>query len=887
VSFERWLKKLSFSLRVLLHRREVDQELDDEIRYHIEARTEENIAKGMTPEEARRAARIELGGVEQVKENVRSVRTGALLETFLQDMRFGLRMLRKNPGFTAIAVLTLALGIGANAAIFSAVNGILLRQLPYSDASQLVTIEATKTWKIAGRDIMGSVVLSSDVWEQVEKQTPAIGRMAPYENGALAITGDAAPEEISAVYVSNDFFPLLGVRPLAGRPILAGDTEPGARPVAVATYALWRERWGGDARAIGRSIVLNQKAYTLIGVMPPQFDFGLYSQAKGVWVPNVANPGKLPESSTAVARLKKGVTLEGVNAQLRAISPRFSKDLSRFGSGMTFGASSVQTNVSDLSDALLALLGAVGFVLLIACVNVSGLLLARGWARQREIAIREALGASSIRIVRQLLTESVLLALGGGALGLLFSIWGVHVLRAITPADLPEHGHFDLNSNILWFTLAVSLLTGILFGLAPAMQASSRRSGTAIRDGFGSLAGTSSRRPWRLRSVLVVVEIALAVILVIGATLVARSFEKLSSVKLGFRTDHIITMDANLGIRSLPGSKAAVFDVLDRMRRISGVQDAAVTSVVPLRGPWSVADDLKIEGHAEDVGLNAGALIASRSVSPDYFRAYGISLLSGRGFTNADTADSQKVAIVDATLAEKYLGNRALGRRISAEKDKKGNPEWAEIVGVVQNARDTDLFRPTGEVYFPYAQADHFQGANFVVRTSANPALVLPTLRRAVWSEDKEAPITDVETMDQIVSDRVAEPRFQAILLGSFGGLGLILAIGGIYGVVSYGVTQRTREIGLRLALGAQRGNVLRMVIREGITLAGLGIVIGVAGALALTRFLQSLLFEVKPTDPTTFACVGLLLLIVAVAACGIPARRAMRIDPMVALRYE
>lgn len=816
------------------------------------------------------------------------------METVWKDVRYALRMLVKSPGFTAIAVFTLALGIGANAAIFSAVNGILLRQLPYSDASQLVTIQASKAWKIEDRLIMGTVTLPLDVWSGVKKQAPAIERIAPYENGTLAISGGAAPEEVSAVYVTNDFFPLLGVHPLVGRPIVAGDTEPGTRPVVVASYALWRERWGGDTRAIGRTIVLNQKVCTLVGVMPPQFDFGLYSEKNGLWIPQVGNAGEAPESSTAVARLKKGVTLEEANAQLKAVSPRFSKSLSLFGAGMTFGASSVESHISDLSSGVLVLWGAVGFVLLIACVNVSGLLLARGWSRQREIAIREALGASRVRIVRQFLTESVLLALAGGAVGILFSIWGVHVLRAITPADLPEHGRFDLNANILWFTLAVSLLTGILFGLAPAMQASSRRVGAAIRDGFGSLAGASSRRPRRLRSVLVVVEIALAVVLVIGATLVARSFEKLTTLNLGFRTDHVITMDANFSKSfcdqsdetKWTGCKATVLDVLNRMRGISGVQNAAVTSSVPLRA-WGVAVDLKVEGQSQDISLNAGNLIARRTVSADYFRAYGIPLLSGREFTSADASGSQNVAIVDATFANKYLGNHALGRRISIEKDKKGDSEWAEIVGVVQNVRDTDLSKSTGEVYFPYAEADRFQGANFVVRTSADPALLLPALRRAVWSEDKNAPITDVQTMDQIVSGRVAEPRFRAILLGSFGALGLILAIGGIYGVISYGVTQRTREIGLRLALGAQRANVLRMVIREGMTLAAFGIAIGIGGALALTRFLESLLFEIKPTDPATFAGVLVILLIVAAAACGIPARRAMKIEPMEALRYE
>jgi predicted permease len=376
---------------------------------------------------------------------------------------------------------------------------------------------------------------------------------------------------------------------------------------------------------------------------------------------------------------------------------------------------------------------------------------------------------------------------------------------------------------------------------------------------------------------------------------VARSFEKLSNVKLGFRTDHLITMDANFSKslcdpddeKKLAGCRAAVFDVLDRMGHVSGVQNAAVTSTVPLR-PWSVAVDLKIEGQAQDISLNAGALIASRSISADYFRAYGIPLLSGREFTNADTADSQKVTIVDGAFAKKYLGKHALGRRISTKKDKNGNPEWMGVVGVVQNAHDTDLpTQPGGEIYLPYAQVDHLEAANFIARTSQDPVVILPALRRAVWSEDKEAPITDVMTMDQIVSRSVAEPRFQAILLGSFGGLGLILAIVGIYGVISYGVTQRTAEIGVRMALGAQPANVLRMVIREGMLLAAAGIAAGIVGALALGRVLQSLLFEVKPTDPATFVSVAIALALVALVACYIPARRAMRVDPMVALRYS
>ncbi|MFZ0333949.1 MAG: ABC transporter permease [Candidatus Acidiferrales bacterium] len=818
--------------------------------------------------------------------------------SLLQDLRYAFRVLRKSPGFTVVAVLTLALGIGANTAIFSAVNGILLKPLPYAHASQLVDVMALKDFPGGFESTMD---FSRDVWQQMREQTPAIAQMAFWGRAQYTLTGDAAPQLISAAQVSSEFFPLLSAKPLIGRPILPGDTQPGAKPVAVVSYALWRARWGGSNTVLTQKIALDDKTYTVVGVMPSGFNYPISTvqSDEGVWLPLIVFPGQREGSAGPLVRLKKGVSLAQANVQLATVSPRIltsviNKQFGGMWSGSHFVARPLEKRFSDLNKALLILLGAVGFVLLIACVNVSGLLLARGWARQREVAIREALGASRIRIVRQFLTESILLALAGGALGLLFSVWGVHVLRAITPTNLPEHGHFDLNANILWFTLAVSLLTGILFGLAPALQASSRRVGATIRDGFGSLAGTSSRRPRRLRGALVVVEIALAVILVIGATLVARSLEKLTSVKLGFRTDHIITMDANFSRsicdrgnpKDLAGCKAAIFDVLDRMKGISGVQSAVVASTVPLNR-WFLIGDLKIEG-GQEITLNTGALISSCSVSPIYFRTFGIPLLSGREFTDADTTGSQPVAIVDEAFATRYLDGRALGRRISTESDKKGNRQWTEIVGVVQSARDSDLSaQPAGEIYFPYAQEDSFQSANFIARTSADPAVMLPALRRAVWSEDKNAPITEVETMDQMVASDIAEPRFQAILLGSFGALGLLLSIVGIYGVISYGVTQRTREIGVRMALGAQPANVLRMVIREGMLLAAAGIIGGIAGALALGRVLQSLLFEVKPTDPATLISVAVVLALVALAACYIPARRAMRVDPMVALRYE
>jgi predicted permease len=820
------------------------------------------------------------------------------MNTLLQDLRYGLRMLAKAPGFTAIAVLTLALGIGANTAIFSAVNGILLKPLPYAEPSQLVDLMGFKQFP---NGIRGSMNFSADIWQKVRAQTPAIAQMAQWRRDQHTMTGDKAPELISAAQVSSGFFPLLGVRPIAGRPILPGDTQPGAKPVAVISYALWRARFGGAADVVRHVINLDSKPYQIVGVMPPGFNYPIETVQKGgegVWLPLIVSPGQKGAEEPAgypIARLKNGVSLAAVNAQLETVSARMSSVFPGWMAGGEFRALPLEKHFSDLDKALLILLGAVGFVLLIACVNVSALLLSRGWARQREVAIREALGASRARIVRQFLTESMLLALAGGALGLLFSFWGVRVLRAVTPADLPEHGHFVLNANILWFTLGVSLLTGILFGLAPALQASGRRVGGALREGIGgSLAGSLSRRPRRLRSALVIFEIALAVILVIGATLVARSFVKLTAVKLGFRTDHIITMDANFSKsvcdrsnpKMLAGCKAATFDALKRVRSIPDVESAAVADSVPLT--WRPVIDLKIEGQPQDISLNARAIIGMRIISASYIRTLGIPLLIGREFTDADTPSSQRVVIVNEAFARKYLGDNVLGRRISIDTDKKNQPEWMQVVGVVRTVHDMNLqMLAAGEIYLPYAQVDYFPDANFIARTSENPAVMIPALRRAIWSVDKDAPITDVQTMDQIVSSSVAEQRYQTLLLGSFGALGLILAMVGIYGVISYGVTQRTREIGVRMALGAQPANVLRMVIREGMVLAGGGILVGIGGALALGRVLQSLLFEIKPSDPATFVGVSIALALVALGACYIPARRAMRVDPMAALRYE
>ncbi|HTU32341.1 MAG TPA: ABC transporter permease [Candidatus Acidoferrum sp.] len=876
-----------------LRKSRADRQLDSELRFHLEQQIADYIASGLSADEARRRARLDFGGLDQVKERVHAAHRGYFLETLLQDIRYGLRMLRKSPGFTTVAVITLALGIGANTAIFSAVNGILLPSLPYADASRIVRIEGYKHFSDG---MAGALDFSPDVWKQVRARTPDIQRMALYEYaGSLTLTAEAVPEVVNAQRVSADFFPLLGARPLLGRPILSADTRPGANPVVVLNHQLWRSSFGGDRNVIGRTITLDGERYTMIGVMPRDFAVPV-SEQDGVWLPLVSLPNEKSneQGATALARLKPGVTIEGINAQLRTVSSHVSADVSDFFSGWYFLASPLKPRFGDLDRALFILLGAVGFVLLIACVNVSGLLLGRGWARQKEVAVREALGATRARILRQFLTESVVIALLGGALGLLLSVWGVHILRAITPADAPEHGHFQVDVHVLWFTLAVSLLAGMLFGIAPAMQASARKIGATLKENLGgSVGGFSGRRTKRLRNTLAAFEIALAVMLVTGATLAARSLENLMSVNLGFSTAHILVMTPDFGRticdpkKNSAACRLAVDNALDKIRSVPGVESAAITSTIPL-GTWQVAPNVRIEGREQEISLGSGNIIENRVISPGYFPTMGIPLLSGREFTDGDTADSEPVAIVSRNFACKYLGDHPLGRRISERDDKNGHPEWVDVVGVVENARDfRDQKRdPYPEIFLPFGQATNAL-TTFLVRTTVDPTVLVPAVKRAIWAVDKNAPITDVETMDQQVKAVTAEPRFQTTLLGSFAALGLLMAAIGVYGVISYAVAQRTHEIGVRMALGAQRVDVLRSVIGEGAALAVIGIAAGVGGAFALTRFLRSLLFEVKPTDPATFAGVAGVILFVALAACYIPARRAMKVDPMVALRHE
>jgi putative ABC transport system permease protein len=923
-------------LRSLLRRDQLDLDLDAELQFHLEQKILDLVASGVPPGEARRRARLEFGSLVKAREASRDTRGTRLLEDFAQDIRYALRMLRKSPAFTVVAVLTLALGIGANTAIFSAVNGIWLEPLVNARFSGMVTVD----------------LLSIPEIHAIQEQSNAFEDTAIFQGYSCIISGGGAPVEAMNTYVSDDFFPMLGVKPLLGRIILPGETQPGHDLVAVLSYGLWMDEFGGDSRIVGRSITVDQKPYTVIGVMPKGFDLGVNwgGGNPGVWMPS-AFPLSDPESrgrfSSFVARLKPGVSVRQVELQLDSIYARLKKEYpnqypeaaERYGRYGWLVTQGIQGRPGLFAPvALFLLFAAVGFVLLMACVNVAALSVGRSWARQQELAIRRTLGATRLRIVRQLLSESLLLAIAGGALGLFFSVWGIRVIRAITPPYTPRVEYIRLDAHVLWFTLAASLLTAILIGLAPALHATSRRVGSTLKGGLGgSFAGPAIRQSHVFRSSLVVLEVALAVVVTAGGALMARSFYLLMHVDTGVRTDHVITMSVRLSDStcrdsSLQPKKSnerteqsgaaqgkaaqkqelnqktpekygsggcyalATANVLDGIQSLQGIQTMAlaeggvfvggdVTTSFHYPGEYP-GSGLFVEGRQGNQ-LTSG-IIEGRPVTPDFFAALGIRLLKGRAFERSDLLVPSTVAIVSESFAREYIPGNPLGKQFSVSADEHGNHQWLMIVGEVNDVRDhtvsDDPF--SGPVYYtPYTL-----GGNqwqIIARTTVNPSIMVPAIERIVRSVDADAPITHIETLDQIIAESSAQPRFQTVLLGSFGVLGLLLAMMGIYGVISYSVVQRTHEIGVRMALGAGRGDVMRMVLGEGLVIASIGIAIGVAGALGLTRFLRSMLFEITPTDPATFVGVALLLFFVALAACYIPARRAMRVDPMVALRYE
>ncbi|HWS87819.1 MAG TPA: ABC transporter permease [Pyrinomonadaceae bacterium] len=807
------------------------------------------------------------------------------MKTLLQDLRYGLRVLWKAPGFTAVAVLALALGVGANTAIFSVVNGVLLRPLPFAEPERLVMVWMDN--RVMGlREDLNSYP-NYVAWRDEGR---AFEHLAAFTSSSPTLTSERGePERLQGASATANFFGALRVQPALGRLFTAEEEAEGQDGVVVIGHGLWRRRFGGQPDIVGQQITLNGRSRTVIGVMPQGFKFP--SEAE-VWVP-LAPPASLREQRQSfwlsmVGRLKPGATVEGAQAELSAVAARLEKEFPDSNQG--YGAYVVSLHeqvVGRVSTALWVLLGAVGFVLLIACANVANLLLARAAAREREIAIRRALGAGRARLIRQFLTESVLLALVGGALGLLLAVWGVDVLVALAPSDLPRLDQVGVDGRVLLFTVGISVGTGLLFGLAPALQAAQGDLNESLKE--GGRGGGEGARGRRVRNALVVAEVALALVLLAGAGLMIKSFLRLQEVDLGFNAEHVLSMRVQLsGTNYREGARAVAFyeQLVERIEATPGVQAAAAVGTVFLSSTPN-SSWFSIEGRPA-FPPNERVEVPIDPVTPNYFRAMGVPLLKGRAFDARDRQDAPAVTVVNETFARRFFpGEEAVGKRIKyGPPDSDG--QWITIVGVVGDTRRTGFdaaVRP--ETYLPHAQAPA-RGMMLVVRSSAaDPSALANAVRGAVSSLDREVPVFQVRTLDELLSGMMAQRRLNMLLLAIFAGVALLLAAVGIFGVMNYAVSQRTHEIGLRVALGAQGRDILRMVVGQGMALVLAGLVLGLVCALALTRLMSSLLYGVSAADPVTYAGIALLLAAVALLACYLPARRAMKVDPMEALRYE
>ncbi len=810
------------------------------------------------------------------------------MTTLWQDLRYGMRMLWKHRGFTAIAVLVLALGVGANTAIFSVVNAVLLRPLPYPEAERIVTLWSTETRQGEER---GSVAAPD--FADWQKQSRVFDSVAAYHYSSLTVTGAGEPERVVAARVTAGFTQVLGVAPAIGRAFLAGEDQPGGdNRVVVVSHGLWQRRFASDPQSLNRTITLNGEPFTIVGIMPPDFKFP--GSGTDVWLPAALNyvrqPGSVNSFLSVVARLKPGVSLTEAQTEMRLIAERLGQEHreNRFRGVVVVPLYDVI--VGEIRPSLFALCGAACLVLLIACANIANLLLARATSRQKEIAVRTALGASRLRLIGQLLTESTLLAALGGAGGLLLAVWCADLLASVVPRSLPRAQEAAIDGWALLFALLVSLLTGLLFGLVPAIQASKTNLNSTLKEG-GRSHGMGPRHQ-RLRSLLVVTQIALSLMLLVSAGLFIKSFQRLRSVNAGFDPEEVATLQISLPRTSYAESrKQALFfqQTLDRIATLPGVEAAGAITNLPL-GTSQTSSSFEIEGRpraAPDESRNANRAI----ISPDYFRAMGIPLLKGRAPNERDTAEAPGVVVINQAMARRYFGgDDPLGEHLTIggpeEKALYGEPIPREIVGIVGDVRFELEAEAEPEVYVPYLQSPIATMA-LAVRSNVNPTNLRSMIRQAIQEVDGTQTIYNFKTMEQRLSESVAPRRLVMLLTNLFAVLALILAAVGIYGVIAYTVAQRTHELGIRIALGAQTRDVLRLVIHQGMALSAFGLAIGLAGAFLLTRFLSSLLYGVSAIDPLVFALVTLLLASVALVACYIPARRATKVDPMIALRYE
>ncbi|MEK6303158.1 MAG: ABC transporter permease [Acidobacteriota bacterium] len=821
------------------------------------------------------------------------------METFLHDIRYSFRMLRKSPGFTAVATLTLALGIGANSAIFSVVNALLLRPLPFKDPDRLVRI-----WGKFEKDGIPKNWISEPELIDLNQMSESFEDIAAYQGSGVNLTGNQDPVRINAAFVNASLFPVLGINATLGRTFSADEDQPGRNKVALLGHNLWQSRFASNPNVIGESIGINGENYTVLGVMPAGFQF---PDQDDVWLPLAIDRNKPDDrgshSLEVVAKLKPGYTPEQAGVELNNIATtlqeRYPNNYSPDGGFGFFFVPMLDELVGKLRPALWVLVGAVGFVLLIACVNVANLLLSRAGARAKEFAVRAALGAGRGRLVRQLITESLLLSLIGSALGLALAWTAVRLFVALGPPDIPRMSEISLDWRVAGFSLFVSILTGLVFGLAPALQASKPDLQDALKE--GGRGSTGGRH--RLRNVLVVSEVAIALVLLVGAGLMIKSFGKLLDLDLGFRSGKTLTMRLSLpSTKYKEDAQQAAFyrQLLERVRVLPGVESASVISHLPLSGSYS-SGSTAVENAEVEEGLRHFQGIPyieadRRSVSADYFSTLGIALKEGRLLTEADNETAPPVAVVDELFQRRFWPNgSAVGKRFIAQFNDGKDIKWGQIVGVVAHVRHygIDQVKQYGlaqegreQVYFPYLQRPNDR-MYLAVRTGMEPLSLAGAVRGEVLALDKDQPVYDVKSMDQLVSSSLAERQLNMVLLGGFSLIALLLAAVGIYGVMSYSVAQRTHEMGIRMALGAKQSNVLSLVVRQGMTLALAGVAAGLVGAFALTRLMTSLLYGVSTTDPLTFGAIAVILTGVALVACLVPARRATKVDPMIALRYE
>lgn len=802
------------------------------------------------------------------------------MEPLFQDLRYAFRTLGRNPGFSVVVVLILALGIGANTAIFSFVNGVLLSSLPFPEPDRLILLAERNP------DKRNSGPVSPRNLEDWEKQSKTIEQFGAWRDWRFRITTPEGRIPVSAGIASPGLFAALAVKPVAGRLFLSEDSQRGRDHVVLISYGYWQASFGGDSSIIGQPLTLDNESFTIVGVLPPSLK-ALWLGRFDVWAPVSVDPDQYLErfvrNRQVYARLKPGASIEAAQAEMGVIEQQLAEQYPKDNAGYSVSITSLQdAQVGDVRRPLLVFLGAVGLVLLIACANVANLLLARSATRRKEFAIRAALGASRLSLIRQLLTEAVVLAIVGGVIGVLLAFWMVDLFVAISPGNIPRLDQVKLDGRVVAFALSLSLLTGVLFGLAPAIGSSRVNLVEHLKEGQrGSATGLRSR----LRGLLVISQVALALVLLVGAGLLGQSFVRLITLRPGFNPENLLTVQLFLPMeRYKDQNEVAAFyqRVTEEFRSIPGVQSVGATSAGPQFGGYEPVDVL-VEGQLAPA---SGEYPHARyyNVGPDYFHTMQIPLLAGREFTSRDTPGASAVAIINQTMARRFFaGEDPPGRKVLLVREKQD----LEIVGVVGDVRRFevgDAVEP--EIYYPYMQRPRW-ATYFAIRTNSDPISVVAAARSRILTLDKDVPLSNVSTVDQMVSAALREPRFNTALIGVFAGVALLLASVGLYAVISYSVTQRTHEIGVRMAIGAGQGDIFKLIVGQGMILTLIGVAIGLAASFALTRVTLSLLFEVSATDPLTFAGISLLLTVVSLLACYIPARRAMKVDPTAALRYE